>query len=103
MENEMQGIEIILAAMSRHGAESAVQVAGCGALRNLANHKENTTSNSVRRAYVKIAHLGGIEAILAAMRNHIADSAVQAAGCGALQDLAHHEPTDNNLLNRLKI
>ena len=32
--------------------------------------------------------MGGIEAVLAAMREHGGDAAIQRAGCGALRNLA---------------
>merc|ERR1719199_1242437 len=60
-------------------ANLQVQHAGCGALGNLAVNPLNQ---------VKIATLGGIDCVLAAMRTHKADTELQRQCCFALMTIA---------------
>ena len=71
---------LIIQMMNRLLSHKNLQVNGCMALLNLANHHaENRT---------RIASAGGIEAVVKAMQTHAQSADVQQEGCGALWNLA---------------
>lgn len=79
------GIKAVVAAMSAHVSNEAVQEAGCAALRNL-------TVNSDSQA--KAAACGAIEAVVAAMTAHGSHVGVQEAGCQMLRNLSSRANKD---------
>jgi len=94
------GIEALVQAIGAHGASASVQEEACGALNNLVASSDAITVQSSDAIRVKMAALGGIEALVQAMGEHGASAAVQQHACAALCNLA---VDDANKVRRGKI
>jgi hypothetical protein len=79
----------IVGLMEEHAGAVGVQEQGCNLLGNLSYNNANR---------VKIAELGGIEAVRAGMLAHPDAAGVQEAGCSALYNLC-----ENNTANQVKV
>ena len=75
---------LIVMALSAHRRNAEIQREGCSALWNLAFASDDNK--------VKIARLGGIEAILDALSGHKDDAEVQKQGCWALCNIGWSSP-----------
>jgi len=74
------GVQAILAAMSSHASNAALQADGCSALTNVA-HGNDANKRT-------IAAQGGVEVILNAMEEFLGEVKVQRAACWALLTIA---------------
>merc|ERR1719486_522725 len=71
--------EAVVKAMTAHPAEVHVQEAGCRALKEFAAY---SSANQER-----VASVGGLPAVLCAMKNHTASPRVQEFACGVLRNM----------------
>ncbi|KAJ1470431.1 hypothetical protein T484DRAFT_3607931 [Baffinella frigidus] len=78
----------IVGLMKKHVGAEGVQEAGCEALGNIC--RTSTASQRCELVRVKVARLGGIEAVLAGMGAHVDAAGVQKAGCEALRILCEN-------------
>ena len=76
------------ASWTGHKASVCVQEHACGALKCLAVNADNK---------VRIVLAGGIEAVIAAMKEHRTNAGLQEQACGALINLAANNNTDNKV------
>jgi hypothetical protein len=74
-------VAAVVAAMSQHPSEAAVQAKGCAAISNL----------TIGDGEAAVLHGFGLDGVLAAMAAHPADGAVQLKGCAALGNIGFGE------------
>ena len=84
-----RNIETLVQGMAKYPSDPAIQEGACDRLGDLANASDENK--------VKIANLGGIQAILKAMKDHAAEAKVQENACAALLNLGI------NVDNKVKI
>ena len=81
------GVAAVVAAMRQHRKDAAVQRYGCAALCNLV-YGDAACVQAVVDGVQADVDGGGVAAVVAAMRQHKADAALQRDGCFALANLA---------------
>ncbi len=91
------GVEAVLGALRRHETSASVAESACGAVQNLAMNGAcaissrdtcELTGHLSADNKVSIARLGGVEAVLGALRRHETSTAVAELACAALWNLA---------------
>lgn len=75
------GLKAAVDAMEASPQQQALQVTGCGLLRNAAN-------SGAAAIKAEIASAGGVRAVIASMKAHIDAAPMQEAGCSALKEIA---------------